>query len=231
MKEIYSVLTRNNLFADIDENDFEHLLLCLNSFKKTYQKNQLILMQDDQIKHIGIVIEGVIDIVKEDYMGNRSILSRLGPSDNFAEIFVCAGITKSPVTVISETDSSVLFIDFRSIIDTCEKSCSFHNQLIRNMIKNISMKTLKLNENLEYLSKKTIRSRLSSYLLGRAKEKGKNTFMIPFNRNELSLYLNVNRSALSRQLSLFKEEGVLAFRKNSFSILKMDKLYQASLDD
>ncbi|MBN2852656.1 MAG: Crp/Fnr family transcriptional regulator [Clostridia bacterium] len=231
MKEIYTELAKNNLFSHINVNDFEHLLTCLNAFKKTYQKNQIILIQGDPIRYIGLVIEGIVDIIKEDYMGNKKILNRLGPSDNFAEIFVCAGIVSSPVTVICETEATILFIDFAGIINTCENSCSFHNQLIKNMVKNISLKTLTLNENLEYLSKKTIKSRLSSYLINQLKNSHVSSFTIPFNRNELSEYLNVNRSALSRQLSFLKEEGILSFRKNTFHVLNHDALYAASLDD
>lgn len=230
MKEYYSILQKNDLFADIDKRNFESLLHCLESYIKHYTKSNIIMMQDDEIKNIGIVLSGVVDIVKEDYMGNKRIISRLSTGESFAETFVCAAIKKSPVTIYCESDADVLFINFTSIISTCAKSCNYHNQLIKNMLKNIAIKTIKLNEKIEYLSKQSIKSKLASYLVNKIQSNESLSFTIDFNRNELADYLKVNRSALSRQLSMLKNEGVLSYRKNTFTIISPSKLFSYSLN-
>ena len=52
-----------------------------------------------------------------------------------------------------------------------------------------------------------------------AERRGTNTFRIPFDREELAAFLCVNRSALSHELSLMEQEGLIQFRKNQFTIL------------
>ena len=43
-------------------------------------------------------------------------------------------------------------------------------------------------------------------------------FDIPFDRQQLADYLNVERTALSKELSKMKAEGIITFRKNHFKI-------------
>ena len=47
-------------------------------------------------------------------------------------------------------------------------------------------------------------------------QNGGNTFDIPFNRQQLADYLEVDRSALSAELSKMQREGILTARKNHF---------------
>ena len=41
-------------------------------------------------------------------------------------------------------------------------------------------------------------------------------FDLPFNRQQLADYLNLDRSALSKELCRMRDEGLLTFRKNHF---------------
>lgn len=62
------------------------------------------------------------------------------------------------------------------------------------------------------------REKLLSYLSEEAKKSGRATFSIPFNR-QLADYLSVERSAMSAKLCKLRDEGVLEFHKNRFTLL------------
>lgn len=47
---------------------------------------------------------------------------------------------------------------------------------------------------------------------------GSSTFDIPFNRQQLANYLNLDRSALSKELGKMRDEGLLEFYKNTFKL-------------
>lgn len=57
-----------------------------------------------------------------------------------------------------------------------------------------------------------------TYLSYQAVKEGRTTFRIPFNRQQMADYLNLDRSALSKELGRMRDEGILEFRKNQFTL-------------
>jgi CRP-like cAMP-binding protein len=104
------------------------------------------------------------------------------------------------------------------MIEKCEKNCVFHSRLIENMLELMSKKLIMLNKKLSYSLMKTIREKVSSYLV---EEYGKNknrTFIVPYNREELANYFSVDRSSLSRELSQMQDEGLIEYNKSQFTL-------------
>ena len=160
-----------------------------------------------------------MQILREDYYGNRSILSVIHPAQLFAEVFVCAGLESMPVSVIAASDCRIMLLDCRKVLTTCQNSCVFHNRLIRNLLHIMAAKNLMLNQKLELTSRRTTREKLMTYLTQEAKHAGSNCFTIPFDRQQLADYLGVDRSAMSTELGKLKKEGRLDFHKSSFKLL------------
>jgi CRP/FNR family transcriptional regulator, dissimilatory nitrate respiration regulator len=219
MEKYLNTLKNCKLFSNISEYDILKSLECLNSYVKEYKKDDIIYNISDKVNKIGIILEGSVIVSKEDSMGNRVILTKLFKSSLFGETFVCSDNQYSPVTVISSDDSKILFIDFNSIIYTCKNNCSFHSELIKNMLKVIANKNLLLNEKIEILSSKTTKDKLMTYLNLQKTKYNSNKFSISYNREQLADFLNLNRSNMSRELSKMKKENIIKYNKNIFEIL------------
>ncbi len=193
---------------------------CLGGVSKKYKKDAYILMAGDTIDFVGIVLSGRVQIVKEDFGGNRNIISELTEGELFGEAFACAGIETAMYSVQAATDCEIMKIEFKKIVTTCSNACEFHSMLISNMLKIIAKKNLELNGKMEIISQRTTREKLMTYLLGQA-EKAKNSrFTIPFSRNELADFLCVERSAMSRELSKMRDDGILDYEKNNFKLIR-----------
>jgi len=217
MKEIFEALKDNPLFQGIAVSDFERMLDCMSAETAHFKKEEVILLSGDTINFVGLILSGRVRIVKEDIDGNISILAELAVPEIFGEVFACAGISRSPVTVEAAEDSRILFIDYRRIITSCTAACPFHARLIENMLKLVAEKNMMLNQKIEILSKRTTREKLMCYFnaqRGTAKK-----FAIPFNREELARYLCVERSGMSNELCKMRDAGMIRFRKNEFEIL------------
>lgn len=208
------------LFTDILEDDIKKMLICLNAKAKKYDKNSVVILAEDAITSIGIVLSGSVQIIKEDYFGNKNILTELSALEIFAETFVCAGVKKSPVTVISITECEILFVDYSKIITTCSSVCGFHARLIANMLKLIANKNLLLSTKIALISRRTTREKLLSYLAAQADKEQSKCFSIPFSRADLADFLCADRSALSRELCRLRDDGILQFKGNSFELLE-----------
>ena len=129
------LLSKISLFQGIDQKDLGSMLACLQAKKKTFLKNETILRAGEVISHLGIILSGRGQIIREDIMGNRNILSNLEVGDMFAEAFACAESQRLPFQVVAITDCTVMFLDYRRIVTTCSSSCYFHTSLIQNMMK------------------------------------------------------------------------------------------------
>jgi len=215
MKEFLHVLKTVALFGGINGDELEAILGCIEAEKRTVKKGQIVLLAGDSPRHIGIVLTGQMQIVREDYDGNRNLLAVLTAGDIFAEALCCAGIPESPVTVLSDLDSTVLLMRFERILESCPNSCSFHRKLIENMLRIIAGKNLMLQSHMEILSLKSIRARVLRYLETLASKQGRR-IIIPLDREELANYLCVDRSALSHELSKMKNDGLIEYDRNTF---------------
>ncbi len=106
----------------------------------------------------------------------------------------------------------------------CAESCPWHKALISNMLKIVSEKALMLNQKVNYLTIKSLRGRISAFLLDHYKKARQTTLTLPLNRNEMADYLNVSRPALSREMGRMKDEGLIDFYLSTFRILDLDAL-------
>ena len=161
-----------------------------------------------------------MQISQVDYYGNRSILSNVAPSQVFAESFACAELGSVPVTITANEPCEVMLIDCAHILHTCSNNCGFHRQLIFNLMKSLAEKNVMFHQKIEITSKRSTREKLMSYLMMQAKAEKSSSFDIPFDRQALADYLEVDRSGLSAEISKLRKEGVLRSRKNHFELLE-----------
>ena len=69
-----------------------------------------------------------------------------------------------------------------------------------------------------HTSPKTIRDRVMSYLNSLYIKQKSREIVIPFDRQQLADYLNVERTALSKELGKMRDDGLISFKKNRFTI-------------
>lgn len=219
MKKYFKILTKSPLFYGFDENQLDDLLDCLSPKLRSYSKNEIIFNSDEKIDTIGFVLQGKVNIVQDDFWGNRTILSCVEAGNTFAEAFTCAQEEFLSVSAICTQESEIMFLDYAKVISSCSSCCIFHNDLIKNMLKVIASKNVMLTKKIEHLTKRSTREKLLSFLSYQAALNKSNSFSIPYDRQGLADYLAVDRSALSSQLSRLQKEGVLKFNKNKFELV------------
>ena len=206
---------KNLLFDGIDEAVLASMLRCIGAKTEQVQKGEIILLAGDRPEHIGVVLAGQLHISRDDYDGNRSLLATVTSGEIFAEALCCAGITESPVTVMAQTDATVLLLPYRRIPQACSNACAHHAKLIENLLRLTAGKNLLLQSRMEIVCLKSVRAKVLRYLLSFVPEQGRR-ITIPFNREEMADYLCVERSALSHELARMRWEGLIDYRKNRF---------------
>ena len=206
------------LFHGINPEDRRTMLGCIGYHVGTFRRGDILGFEEENMKYIGIVLSGAVDMVKEDLWGNKTMLVRIGRNEVFGETFACGSDNLSVVTFLVSEDAKVLFLPFNRVMHSCTMACQFHHRLIENMVRVIADKNRDLMRKVEVVSKRTIREKLLAYLSLQAQTQNSRYFEIPLGRVELAEYLCVDRSALTRELAKMKEEGLIDYDRNCFRL-------------
>ena len=212
-------LCQSSLFSEIAPNDIKKILKCLSATRKEYAKDEMIVREGDFVNDIGIILHGIAQSTKLNIAGKQIIVSLHYPGGYTAVLTAVSRGRKCPMSVQSLEPLAVLFIPVKNILSRCTKLCMVHEQLLGNLFDSIAERALELHDRNDCLIMPTIRDKVLTYLIRVSSEVGAQTFSIPFDREALAEYLDVDRSALSRELAWMKRDGLIDFYKNEFKLL------------
>lgn len=208
------------LFEGISPEERKGMLGCIGYRVDSFRKGAIIAFEEENIRSVGIVLTGFVDMVKEDVWGNKVLVSRMGKDEIFGESFAWGKNKLSAVTFVASEDAKVLVIPLDRVMHSCTNTCACHHQLVENMVHIIADKNRDLIRKIEVISKRTIREKLLAYLSSQAQSHNSRYFEIPLGRTELAEYLCVDRSALTRELVKMRDDGLIDYDKNCFRILE-----------
>lgn len=134
MEKYFSMILNTPLFAGVEEAELSALLNCLQARVIPVQKGDPVFLEGDDAGFIGLVLEGGVQIVRDDYYGSRSVISHAGPGELFAETYGCSSIPTMPVSGYSVKDSRILLLSCRKMLTVCSNACRFHNEIVKNLL-------------------------------------------------------------------------------------------------
>lgn len=216
MEQYFEILSTCGLFSQITKDEIASMLHCLGARVLDISKGDPVFLEGEPAGFVGVVLSGAVQIVRDDYYGNRSVIAIAHPGELFAEVFSCAGVDTYPVSAIAQVRSQVMLLDCKHMLTVCSNACGFHTRLVQNLLQAVSQKSLALSRKISFMSQKTTRQKLMAYLMDQAKTHGSAKFTIPFDRQALADFLGVERSAMSAELSKLRKDGILDCKGSDF---------------
>ena len=210
------------IFNGINEGEYEELAAGACVRVSEYKKDSIIFRTGDTTEEFGILLSGKIHIENIDLWGNRIILHNISVGQSFAETYAFCKVPMM-VDVSAVEDSKALMINLTKLLSPANSAKSWYAKLTYNLLSLSTNKNLVLTNRIFCISSKGIRTKVMTYLSSEAIRAGSEQFTIPFDRQQMADYLNVERSALSKELGRMRDEGLLAFRKNKFSLKGFDR--------
>lgn len=216
-------LSQTVLFRGATPDEVEAMLSCLHGETRSYSKGSVIFYAGDPVSSVGLVLSGSVSVEIDDVWGNRTILDHVKAGQVFAEAYACVPGEPLMTNVVAAENTQILLLDVGRMLHVCSNACGFHNKLIRNLLLICSQKNLNLSRRSIHTGARNIRGRLLSYLSYQSISQGSREFDIPFNRQQLADYLNVDRSAMSAELGKMQKEGLLRAERSHFILLDLEK--------
>ena len=217
-----NILGSCGLFAGIDPAGLERLLECLGAERWHFEKNAILYHMGQRVHRCALILSGAVRAEAVNPAGEHTLLAWHGPGALVGDVLMATPGGISPVYVIAAEAATVLFLPFRQIMGGCRECCPCHQRLRENLIGEIAEKYWAQRRRIGCLSVSSLRGRIAMYLLERSG--GAATFSLGMSREDMADYLCVNRSALSRELSRMKQEGLLDYYRDSFRLLDTQSL-------
>lgn len=221
MDEYLHIFRENFLFSGLSDEEISRMLVCTEAREKSYASGEYVLRRGDTVREISILVEGRLHIQREDYWGNRSIVSDVRIGEMFGESYALPESGVLMNDVVAAENSIVISLDCHRLLSPCSSSCPFHNTAIMNLVSILAGKNRMLVRKIGHLSERTTREKLISYLSDEALRQKSGSIDIPFSRQQLADYLAVDRSAMSKELGKMRDEGLLETHKNHFELFSV----------
>lgn len=215
----YNELSQKILFQGMSVEEISKCLASLDATEKTYKKGTVILRAGDLTDRMGMVLSGSVTIESNDVWGNCTILSHVGPGQFFAETYALLPNEVMLVDVKANADSIIMFVYAGHIFDDISLE-TWKAKLLKNLLRISAQKNLTLSGRSFHTSPKSARGRLLSYLNTVSLQMHSTEFDIPFDRQQLADYLNLERTNMSKELTRMQNDGIIECRKSHFKLIK-----------
>ena len=208
MQLVHLDLQELPLFRDISAAEVDRFIENTGAIIKRYERGSRFLKAYEANSNIGVIVEGEAQVLSEDRFGNEAISHNLERGAMLGS--TSAILPKVPYTTNIEalTDVLVLWVPYRALLTAGPKLGRTHGIVMKNLLEAFCRKNLLMMEKIELLSQKTLRERLILYLLQRERRQNREKVHVP-GRVQLAKELECNRSALTREISAMRAEGML----------------------
>ncbi len=204
-------------FLGINNENKKKLFTLLSVHIYNFDKNQDILsiLKDDNV--ICIIDEGMAEIIRINYDGNRSIIDELYKDSIFGTTI--SSITSNDFEIITKEKTTVIVIDYDNFLNNDFINYEYYNVFIQNMFSIINENIRKKNERIKILTQRSIRNKLLEYFKINQTDYRSKYVYLPFSFTELADYLAIDRCAMTRELKYLKEERLIEIKGKRITIL------------
>ncbi len=211
-------LSEYRLFYHLSAEEIASVLSELQAQERQYKKGSTILSAGHMTESMGLVLFGSVTVQSIDLWGNRTILSHVCEDDYFAGTFAWLHNVML-VDVVANEDCRVLFLNIGRLRELPVEQHPWTAGLTANLLTVVAQKNLMLTGRVFHTTPKSARARIMAYLNSVSLQKQSREFDIPFDRQQLADYLNLDRSAMSKELGRMRDEGLIQAKKNHFVLL------------
>ena len=213
------LLAGTTLFRGIGGSELGDALKAMRASGSSYTRGELLCRLGQQVERFGLVLSGKIQVCMDDIDGNRMIMANVTAGGTFGESLCFLHTAESPVYIVATEDAEVLWLRPDELFTAGDDELSA--KLRNRFTAMIAERALSMNTRIQILSKLSIREKLIA-LFSSYSSAGADSFEVPFNREDMAAYIGADRSAMSRELSKMKAEGIIDYHKETFRILKKD---------
>ncbi len=213
-------LTNNPLFRGITPERLSADLEAISFHARSYKKGEILARQGDVCNRLVILTKGSVRGEMIDYSGRLVKVEDIAAPRALAPLFLFGEENRFPVEVTANEPTEVIELPKSSVLNLFRKN----EQFLENYMNLSANYARTLSDKLFFMSFKTIRQKLASYLLRLHKQQQQLHITLDRSQQELSDYFGVSRPSLARELAHMQEDGLLIAERKHITILQKESL-------
>lgn len=228
-QKITDQLCKNTIFEGLTQRQIADILPCIVAQIKQYGSQECIYDKGEVVRDLGVVLKGALCVCEEGADGKRTTVANIEKNGLFGEAAMFATGSSVPHRVIADKDTEVLYLSGDFFLSPCDKSCQrreAHQEIVKNMLRLLSDRTIMLNKKIKYLTARDLKAKIAMYLCELYEMNDSESFNMPLNRDRLAEFFDVARPSLSREFINLKNIGIIDFYRSNVKILDVEKLYE-----
>ena len=208
---LFRGITPEKLLADLEEISFH---------TRSYKKGEILAQQGAVCNRLVILTKGSVRGEMIDYSGRLIKVEDIAAPRAIAPLFLFGEENRYPVEVTANEPTEVIELPKSSVLSLFRKN----EQFLENYMNLSANYARTLSDKLFFMSFKTIRQKLASYLLRLYKQQQQTHITLDRSQQELSDYFGVSRPSLARELAHMQEDGLLTADRKQITILQKEEL-------
>ena len=208
---LFRGITPERLLADLEEISFH---------TRSYKKGEILARQGDVCNRLVILTKGSVRGEMIDYSGRLIKVEDITAPKAIAPLFLFGEQNRYPVEVTANEPTEVIELPKPSVLSLFRKN----EQFLENYMNLSANYARTLSDKPFFMSFKTIRQKLASYLLRLYKQQQQTHITLDRSQQELSDYFGVSRPSLARELAHMQEDGLLIADRKHITILQKEEL-------
>ncbi len=187
---------------------------------RSYKKGEILAQQGAVCNRLVILTKGSVRGEMIDYSGRLIKVEDIAAPRAIAPCFLFGEENRYPVEVTANEPTEVIELPKPSVLSLFRKN----EQFLENYMNLSANYARTLSDKLFFMSFKTIRQKLASYLLRLYKQQQQTHITLDRSQQELSDYFGVSRPSLARELAHMQEDGLLIADRKHITILQKEEL-------
>ena len=216
-------MIKGSIFSGFSDDEYNELLRQLDHVAISLENDEILVSEGDEVEHFYIVTKGRLKASRLFYSGNVNIIAFFHEGDCVFLDIANTSLKTSPYDVRSIGKSELIGFRNLSVFDN-NISEVFMKRLISAMLRELANDNIRKLFKMDVLYRKSLRERIAMFFSFMSEKSGSLRFEINMNRDEFAQYLGCNRSSLSHELSLMRQDGIINFRKGNIEITDKKKL-------
>ena len=210
---LFRGITPERLFADLEEISFH---------TRSYKKGEILAQQGAVCNRLVILTKGSVRGEMIDYSGRLIKVEDIAAPRAIAPLFLFGEENRYPVEVTANEPTEVIELPKSSVLSLFRKN----EQFLENYMNLSANYARTLSDKLFFMSFKTIRQKLASYLLRLYKQQQQTHITLDRSQQELGDYFGVSRPSLARELAHMQDDGLIRTDRKLVHILRKEDLMQ-----
>lgn len=210
--------TMKALFEEFSEAERAHAFACLGVQRRHAETGELLFHEGEAAGYFGIILSGSVNVVRYSLDGRARVLSHLTAGESFGTSFVLGGATSYFGNIEANEPTDAMLLDGSRLLSPCSTNCKLHTRLLAHLLEALARRNIALAKKIDCLTQRTTAEKLLAYLKMQSEASGNRSFTIPFTRQQLADYLNVDRAALSTEIGKLVKSGVLETIRKRFRL-------------